>query len=342
MNVSIGVEHFGKIEKAEITLGRLILFVGENNSGKTYMMQLLYGVTSAIIRHSRLTMRACEEDEERYLIDSESIVAWENSINEYLEQNKEQLVRDIFYRDIPLGRLYVRVRDVDLSYVIRINQRGFVREGADDIMLAEQLRYEASVSREKNGKENIFSRMGFLKYPDRDYVDRHIQERVAADILGMGAASSALFFPASRTGMLLLYKYFFAEKDTNSFMLDADETGNAAKNQLGLSAPVYSFLQFLLRFTPDHLTGEREQELLDFIQKHLIDGKLELSSDESFYIPEGSEQRIPLYLSSSLINELAPIVKMLSGIYRYDTVYYDEIETCLHPLKQKAMARLMV
>lgn len=342
MKVSIGVEHFGKIEKAEITLGRLILFVGENNSGKTYMMQLLYGVTSTIIRHSRLTMKKCEEDEERYLIDSESIAAWENSINEYLERNKEQIVRDIFYRDIPVGRLYMRVRDVDLSYVIRINQRGFVREGADDIMLAEQLRYEASVGREKNGKENIFSRMAFGKALDRDFVDKHVEETVAADILGMRTASSALFFPASRTGMLLLYKYFFAEKDTNSFLLDADENGNAAKNQLGLSAPVYSFLQFLLRFTPDHLPGEKEQELLDFIQKHLIDGKLELSSDESFYIPEGSEQRIPLYLSSSLINELAPIVKMLSGIYRYDTVYYDEIETCLHPLKQKAMARLMI
>ena len=133
MNVSIGVEHFGKIEKAEITLGRLILFVGENNSGKTYMMQLLYGVTSTIIRHSWLAMKKCEEDEERYLIDSESIAAWENSINEYLERNKEQIVRDIFYRDIPVGRLYMRVRDVDLSYVIRINQRGFVREGADDM-----------------------------------------------------------------------------------------------------------------------------------------------------------------------------------------------------------------
>lgn len=342
MNVSIGVEHFGKIEQAEITLGRLILFVGENNSGKTYMMQLLYGVTSVIIRHSRLTMRACEEDEERYLIDSESIVAWENSINEYLEQNKEQIVRDIFYRDIPIGRLYMRVRDVDLSYVIRINQRGFVRESADDTMSVEQLRYEASVSRNKNGKENTFAHMGFGKSLDRDFVDEHVEETVAADMLGMRVAGSALFFPASRTGMLLLYKYFFAEKDKKLFLVDGDDAGNEAKNQLGLSAPVYSFLQFLLRFSPDHLLGEKEQELLDFIQKHLIEGKLELSSDESFYIPEGSEQRIPLYLSSSLINELAPIVKMLSGIYRYDTVYYDEIETCLHPLKQKAMARLMV
>jgi len=343
MNVSIGVEHFGKIEKAEITLGRLILLVGENNSGKTYMMQLLYGVTSAIIRHSRFKMRKCKGDEEQYLIDWESIDAWEKSINEYLEQNKEQIVRDIFYRDIPIGRLYMRVKDVDLAYVIRIIKRlGFVRESADDMMLTESLRYEATVSRKENGEEKTFSRMVFGRTLDKDFVDKHVEETVAADILGMRSADSALFFPASRAGMLLLYKYFFAEKDTKFILADGAEKDTEEKNQLGLSAPVYSFLQFLLRFTPDHLPGKKQQELLDFIQKHLIEGKLELSSDESFYIPEGSEQRIPLYLSSSLINELAPIVKMLSGIYRYDTVYYDEIETCLHPLKQKAMARLIV
>ena len=62
MTISIGVEGFGKIEKAEITMGRLILFVGENNSGKTYMMQLLYGVTSAIINNSRLMMKKSEKN----------------------------------------------------------------------------------------------------------------------------------------------------------------------------------------------------------------------------------------------------------------------------------------
>ena len=33
---------------------------------------------------------------------------------------------------------------------------------------------------------------------------------------------------------------------------------------------------------------------------------------------------------------------MLSSVYPYDNIYYDEIETCLHPLKQKAMARLII
>ena len=44
MKVYVGVENYGKIEQAEITLGDLIIFVGNNNSGKTLMMQLIYGV----------------------------------------------------------------------------------------------------------------------------------------------------------------------------------------------------------------------------------------------------------------------------------------------------------
>ena len=195
-----------------------------------------------------------------------------------MEQNKEQIVRDIFYRDIPIGRLYMRVKDVDLAYVIRIIKRlGFVRESADDMMLTESLRYEATVSRKENGEEKTFSRMVFGRTLDKDFVDKHVEETVAADILGMRSADSALFFPASRAGMLLLYKYFFAEKDTKFILADSAEKNTEEKNQLGLSAPVYNFLQFLLRFTPDHLPGKKQQELLDFIQKHLIEGKLELS-----------------------------------------------------------------
>jgi hypothetical protein len=46
-------------------------------------------------------------------------------------------------------------------------------------------------------------------------------------------------------------------------------------------------------------------------------------------------------LSSSMVNELAPLVKVLSGSVDYDYLLYDEIETCLHPSKQGEMARLL-
>ena len=44
MELLFGVSNFGKIKHAEITLSNFTLFVGDNNSGKTFMMQLLYGV----------------------------------------------------------------------------------------------------------------------------------------------------------------------------------------------------------------------------------------------------------------------------------------------------------
>lgn len=44
MELLFEVSNFGKIKRAEITLSDFTLFVGDNNSGKTFMMQLLYGV----------------------------------------------------------------------------------------------------------------------------------------------------------------------------------------------------------------------------------------------------------------------------------------------------------
>lgn len=112
-----------------------------------------------------------------------------------------------------------------------------------------------------------------------------------------------LYLPASRTGMLLLYKYFFSEKDKMQSKIIRVDYKSRVENELGLTAPVYDFLQFLLRYV--------------------------------------SNEVVPLYLSSSMVNELTPIIKALTGATRYDYFMYDEIENCLHPQKQQEMARLL-
>ena len=43
-NVHIAVENFGPIEKAEIDLRPLTVFVGESNTGKTYLAALIYAL----------------------------------------------------------------------------------------------------------------------------------------------------------------------------------------------------------------------------------------------------------------------------------------------------------
>ena len=43
-NIHIAVENFGPIEKAEIDLRPLTVFVGESNTGKTYFAALIYAL----------------------------------------------------------------------------------------------------------------------------------------------------------------------------------------------------------------------------------------------------------------------------------------------------------
>ncbi|MED4870069.1 AAA family ATPase [Geobacillus stearothermophilus] len=40
---ALKVERFGKIKQGEIDIAPLMLFVGDNNSGKSYLMSLLWG-----------------------------------------------------------------------------------------------------------------------------------------------------------------------------------------------------------------------------------------------------------------------------------------------------------
>lgn len=41
MKKILHIRNFGKIKQADIDLQEFVLFVGDNNSGKTYIMQLI-------------------------------------------------------------------------------------------------------------------------------------------------------------------------------------------------------------------------------------------------------------------------------------------------------------
>lgn len=41
---TLHVENFAKIEKADVKIAPLVCFVGDNNSGKSYLMSLLWGI----------------------------------------------------------------------------------------------------------------------------------------------------------------------------------------------------------------------------------------------------------------------------------------------------------
>ena len=125
MELLFGVSNFGKIEHAEITLSDFTLFVGDNNSGKTFMMQLLYGVLKEL-RNAKPVLKGIEEHGEKELTYG---VEWlknvETQMNDYLSKNKKKIIRGIFHKDIAVGQLYFQLVNMDEIYVCEISDYEF-------------------------------------------------------------------------------------------------------------------------------------------------------------------------------------------------------------------------
>lgn len=48
MEVYVNVRNFGKIKEARVNISNFTIFVGNNNSGKTQLMQLIYAVVKRL------------------------------------------------------------------------------------------------------------------------------------------------------------------------------------------------------------------------------------------------------------------------------------------------------
>ena len=99
---------------------------------------------------------------------------------------------------------------------------------------------------------------------------------------------------------------------------------------------------FLLKHKDSELLSESNRNILSFINENIINGKLTKIGNSMVYQPKDSQESIPIYLSSSLVSELAPICQVISGITHPNIILYDEIDTCQHPTKQLQLSRLLI
>lgn len=353
MQIYIGVKKFGKIESAEINISNYTIFVGQNNSGKTYMMQLIYGV----LREIENFTWDIEEDRWKQLQEGEMLQSdqffWQilnEQLGQWLTSQKEKIVKKTFGVDIEIEELTMRIEpeNCEVSAVL-YTEENMGRQGKEKEEEEKQL---GSLFNKYGGRFSIFSVLvkDSARNSRKSFAVSHnfemnfrstFSSSLIMQILNIfnGDEHQMLFLPASRTGLMLLYRHYFSGKKTQ--MIEIDETKQEKnENSLGVALPVYEFLQFLQTYKARTDVVEQHQELLSFIEQHLIDGKVEDVGEESVYVPEGRRQNIPLYLASSMINELTPLIKALTSIPDIRYLMYDEIETCLHPSKQGEMARL--
>lgn len=352
----IHVRNFGKIESADIDISNFSIFVGENNSGKSYLMQLIYGVVSSIfyeddfkkfLRKSKF-VRISEKPLIIRSTDKTFLSNFQNAINNFLDENKNKIIESIFHtRNLTIDELRIELKDLFFDYALTSEQTSQIVEGQ------EELYSTYKITRNDNKVHGIKFSNDFPKQIMELIVKQELLSLILSDSLGVYATGSRktenksiIYLPASRSGIMLLYANYLANDNKNKIenhgdiIFDEDDT--EIENEYGLTAPVYNFLMFLLKHKDSELTSETNREILTFIDDNIINGSLSKVGNSMHYTPKDSNQSLPIFLSSSLVSELAPICQILSGIQRINYILYDEIETCQHPTKQLQLARLIV
>jgi hypothetical protein len=360
---TLAVEGLGRIDQAEVRVRPLTLFVGENNSGKSYLASLLWDFyarmpevfafhsseTRALLASPRY--QACSRWltdklslEEPYALteaDVELLLSW---FNERLGEKKAAVVQRVFGRSsVSLGGMRVDDLSLDASFSLVFQH---AQQGQPGIVAFTARGYAPGAPRT----------LEIELVPDVDASSpshRTILITVIAQLLSHMRAPGYLpreyipgdpvYLPASRTGFMLLYKGVLAG------LIDSGATGAIGPGRppppgVQLTAPAVHFLQLLALGLKSDNKGPYAAEA-DLIERHAFPGTVALAGgvgvNEVEYRHDPAQPPLPMQLSSSLVTELAPLILVLRHANDLPFLVLEEPEAHLHPRLVRLVAQVI-
>ena len=349
MDYRLYIENFGKIKSANIQVKPLTLLVGDNNSGKSYLLSLIWKVRNLYLFDSFFQILKEKKSPEYSLlyekifltikkaIDSEvttfsvSTKELEKIWNYLLENGKEKLIRDLFnYNNMEIGKLELEIEEKEIFITIS--------KKIDRISINYMV---------ENGRASEFSthREQMEELEQREEIIFLIINKLLLDVITNGYDGEAIYLPAARTGFMLSKDIInqVARRNTFDLMIGNDEGEKV--NLQPFPKPIIHFLDSLESLRIDNeIEYEGIAQIVQWIEEDMVKGRIQyrqLGNKEIQYVPYGKEQGIPLRTSSAVVTELTPLVLLLKyGKIR--SLCYEEPEMCLHPQLQLEMGKLLI
>lgn len=352
MRLWVGVENFAKIESAKICINNYTVLVGENNSGKTFLMQLASGVGEKLgyIIDDKIRDIIISDDMKDtgcYIISEDNISKIVEYFNEKLNEMKERLVYEIFRKQIPIEKLYVDIvlEDTEVYEIYDCEQTKIWKERLDSHLPKND--HDSIIRFLEQGIGSGVIVLQINKKTGENQIGSAVtstaKERVLPFALEKIFYKETLFFPASRTGLILLYRDFFANRTDQTIefnsMNPVEERGTV---EAEFTLPVYHFLRFLQTYKEEASAKKRFEKEIRFFEEKLISGHINVTEQGTFsYRSLENTADIPMYLASSMINEIAPLVLALTKVKPTQRLIIDEVESSLHPEKQSELVRFL-
>lgn len=339
------VEGFGKIKEADIEVGPFTMFTGDNNSGKSYLMTLIWGIRSNKIAevwanendgeilekigelesYKKLKERIqnffdVSSKYEDVVLNNAEVDDFVLLYNDLLKLYKEKFVQRLFGSEI------VQVEHIDISY--KCEHKISISKGwrKDDIeSFIKDLYGENGISKEQMGIQvDLLATMEIFR---KLFEGKPIVNRKEVDA----------YLPTSRTGFILTYKILI-DSVLRPLMY------GKSTNSMNLTLPCMNLIQNI-NWVDNSQNIQEYSSIVDFMEKHISSGKMILSdnmSTEFYYLPnENPDTKLPMKLCSGVVTETVLVIMFLKHL-GLASVFIEEPEMCLHPELQWQYARAFI
>lgn len=357
-NVNISVENFGPIEKADIDLRPLTIFVGESNTGKTYLATLIYTLNRVFEGFSRVPF----PDSIIFLLKQSRFRDKEGLDEETYEMltKLNTLGRQFTYADIPkwlCSHVFKLLNETDVF----ANQlkKYYNLESITDIRRFTN--NNLSVSLEVEGRNQHFWNFkmqslgsdtkiegtvnrGLILKPSQQEVykkNMDLEDFKSLIRLPKDSQSITYFLPAAKKGIMETHGII-----TSSLVDRATPGGfdHTTENTM-LTVILADFLKHIINYEHHDKSPSEIVEIAKALENEVLRGEIKVSRPagigypQFLYQPLNTEQTLRMSQSSSMVSELAPLVLFLRGIVKPgDTLIIEEPESHLHPRAQTQIA----